>query len=420
MSAETGFCGDPENSKTMLTIDFGAEGNSEEFAGEGWSGSRNGFRWMIGVESELRLGQDLINGDYIIDLDLNPFVRSPALPSQRLTVSVNGIVVGESTVTRRGRFGYRIPAAALAARHPASIVFTHPDATRPYDIGVSNDRRLLAVSVTRLRLLRVRHGAAGQLAGTGGIASSELLRAVNMTPARFILNFESLGDNCEFGVLQRRCGAEPFLSLLRFAGMALPTLLRALDVGLEGFGDGANIEVYLDERREFLVREKRYDVFFHTFRKEGEIDEGQLHASESDRLAYFARRFVGDLKRGNKIFVVKRNESLQEDEILPLYVALCSYGPNVLLWMVPADADHASGSVEVVVPGLFKGFINRFAPYEDAYDLLLDDWLEVCANAYQLALADRVSARMGTDSSECQVQVAPQGPKIAREANVPS
>ncbi len=83
--------------------------------------------------------------------------------------------------------------------------------------------------------------------------------------------------------------------------------------------------------------------------------------------------------------MVKRQEPLRQHEILPLYTALSSFGPNQLLWMVPADAKHPSGSVKLVLPGLFKGFIGRFAPLDDAPDLLLEDRLEVCANAYSLA-----------------------------------
>jgi len=377
--------------RTTLTIDFGLTGNSDEFVSGGWSVPEHGFRWMISVESALRFEWDFIAGDYIIELALLPFIRPPKLAAQRLTISVNGFVVGVSTIARGGRFGYRIPAAALAGRQTTSIVFSHPDAGRPSDFGQSDDTRLLAVSVERLSLSRIRTGAPGRLiGGTGGIAIADFESRVGLPPDRFILNFESLGDNCEFGLVQRRCGAEPFLSLLRFAGMELPNLLHALDVAMQNFGDPANVEIKLDDktRPEFVVHERRYQASFHTFRYQGETNEGALLAGETKRLAYCARRFIGELKRGNKIFVVKRNEALQKDEILPLFSALSSYGRNFLLWMVPADSDHASGCVEVVIPGLFKGFINRFAPHEDAHDLLLEDWLEVCANAYRSARED--------------------------------
>jgi len=415
LNAETNKSADSQpTSKTTLTINFGVEGNCEESVAAGWSSPERGFRWMTEVESELRLDQRFVDGDYILELDLSPFVRPPKLPSQRLTVSVNGIAIGESTLAQSGRFGYRIPAAALAGRHTTSVVLTHPDGGRPSDFPPEQDGRLLSVAAGRLRMSRVRHGASHQqINGTGGIPRSELVRVVNMTPERFMYNFESLGENCEFGLVQRFCGAEPFLSLLRFASMGLPTLLRALDVGFQDFSEDANIELHPEGegRRELGVFEKRYGVQFHTFRYQGEVDEEQLRASEAKRLAYCARLLVRDLKRGNKIFVVKRNVALREEEILPLYAALSAYGRNDLLWMVPSDAEHASGSVEVVLPGLFKGYIARFAPIEDAYDLTLDAWLEVCANAYKLSLADRMAARMGPESTTWQVQTPTPTPE---------
>jgi len=414
LNAETKISADSQPTpKTMLTINFGVEGNCEESVAGGWSSPERGFRWMTGVESELRLDQRFVDGDYIIELDLIPFVRPPKLPTQRLNVSVNGIVVGESTLAQSGRFGYRIPAAALAGRHITSVVLTHPDAGRPSDFPPGEDSRLLSVAAARLRMSRVRHGASRQqINGTGGVSRSELVRVVNMSAERFMFNFESLGENCEFGLVQRFCGTEPFLSLLRFASMGLPTLLRALDAGFQDFSDDANIELHPEGtgRVELAIFEKHYGVAFHTFRYQGEIDEEQLRASEAKRLAYCARLLVRDLKRGNKIFVVKRNAALREEEILPLYAALSSYGRNNVLWVVPADAEHASGSVEVVLPGLFKGYIDRFAPIEDAYDLSLDAWLEVCVNAYQLSLADRMAARMGEESSAWQVPAPPPAP----------
>ncbi len=346
---------------------------------------------MIGPESELRADRSFLNGDHIIELDLRPFVRQPWVPSQRLTVSVNGILVGQSTVMAAARFGYRIPAAALSAKKGISVVLGHPGAARPCDVEPTSDVRLLSLAVERMRVSPIRQGASGErIDGTGGITPSQLENMVGLTPDRLMLKFESLGDTCEFGLVQRRCGAEPFFSLLRFAGMDLPSLLRALDDRMQDFGNAALLEIYLDDKDkpEFIVRDARYGAVFHTFRSKDEIREEELRESESKRLAYCAQRLLGDLKKGNKIFVFKRNVPLREEEILPLYAALSSYGRNILLWMVPADAGHASGSVETVLPGLLKGFIERFAPHEDIDDVLVDDWLAVCANAHILALTE--------------------------------
>ena len=381
------FGNNQDAQESRQTIQFGVEGNCEQFVTTGWSAPEGGFRWMVGGESELRLDRRFEGGDYIIELEVGPFVAPPLVSSQRLTVSVNGALIGQSTVTHGGRFGYRIPAAALAGVATTSVVLIHPDAARPCDCRPSDDTRLLSFSVKRLTVSRIFPGRSGlRIEGSGGIALSDLEQIVGMAPNKFMLCFESLGDNCEFGLVQRRCGAEP-LSLLRFSSVQLPSLLRGLDVGFQDLANAADLEFRLEgkDRQEYIVREKRYDIDYHTFRYKGEVDEEKFISSEPARLAFLVREFVDDLRSGDKIFVCKRNKPLLEHEIVPLYAAINSYGQNFLLWLVPADAENTSGSVEIVMPGLLRGFIDRFAPGENAHDLLLDAWLEVCANAYRLS-----------------------------------
>jgi hypothetical protein len=373
-----------------LTIHFGAEGHCGEVVRGGWSAAEHGFRWMTGADSDLAIaagvgGDD--GGDTLIEFDLFPFVRPPTLVSQRLTIAVNAVAVGHCRVALPARLGFRIP-AAVAGSGALSIKLGHPDAARPSDFGPGDDSRRLSMSVRRLRLSRLRPGASGRrMAGAGGLALPALETRVGVAPDRFMLNFESLGDNCELGVVQRRCGAEP-LSLLRFSAIELLTLLRGLEVGFDGLGGADDIDLRLDgaARPEYVVHERRYGLVYHTFRHEGDVDPARLLAGEPARLAFRVRKFLEDLRGGEKIFVVKRNDPLREEEVLPLVGALSAYGRNAVLWMVPADAAHASGTVEAVLPGLFKGYIERFAPYDNAHDLRLEAWLEVCANAHELWL----------------------------------
>jgi len=56
---------------------------------------------------------------------------------------------------------------------------------------------------------------------------------VGLSAQELMYRFESLGDNCEFGLVQRRCGAEP-LGLFRFASIGTEQVARALEAGLEG------------------------------------------------------------------------------------------------------------------------------------------------------------------------------------------
>ncbi len=63
-----------------------------------------------------------------------------------------------------------------------------------------------------------------------------------------MLRFAALGDNCEFGLVQRQAGAEP-LGLLRFAGFHIPAerrlgrLIEALDREFEGVGRPETVRV---------------------------------------------------------------------------------------------------------------------------------------------------------------------------------
>jgi hypothetical protein len=135
---------------------------------------------------------------------------------------------------------------------------------------------------------------------------------------------------------------------------------------------------------EYIIQEKRYGLVYHTFRYRGEIDEDKFLASESARLKFLVRKFVEDLQDGEKIFVCKRNTPLREEEILPVLAAINAFGPNTLLWVVLADEKHPPGSVQWVMPGLIKAYIDRFAPNENAHDLSLEVWLEICVNAFAL------------------------------------
>src|SRR6185437_4038949 len=93
-----------------------------------------------------------------------------------------------------------------------------------------------------------------------------------------------------------------------------------------------------------------------------------------------------------KIFVYKFGGDVTEEEILPLHMALNQRSGTTLLWVVPAEPSRPPGTVEVLRPGLLKGYIDRFAPAENAHDLSFEGWLEVCANALVLASLTR-SAR---------------------------
>jgi hypothetical protein len=381
-------CGMPRRLDVQTTeIAFGSQGNCAKFVSVGWSGPETGFRWMTGDHSEVLIDQTFEDKNHILEIDLSPLTLQSVVPHQRLSILVNGALVAQETIVRPGRVGFIIPANALLRGRPVAMDFLHPDAASPEQLGQNDDRRLLSFLIRKISLTPVRSGPFGESVVGNGAADTEVISKITgLLPAAFMSQFESLGDNCEFGLVQRRCGAEP-LGLLRFSNTELPQLLRGLNVQFSDFGDPKDLDFVLDngERPEYVVKEKRYGLVYHTFRYKGEVDKDKLVAAEPHRLRFLVRKLIEDLSSANKIFVVKRNRSLTLHEILPLYRVLNSFGSNYLLWVVPIEGKVSSGSVESVLPGLFRGFIERFAPPENAHDLALGQWIEICLNAFEMS-----------------------------------
>jgi len=122
---------------------------------------------------------------------------------------------------------------------------------------------------------------------------------------------------------------------------------------------------------------------YHTFQHERDLDIDTVRRQQGTKLNFLRRKFLEDVANAEKIFVIKRVPALRPEEILPLYAALNDLGRNWLLWMVPADAAHPAGTVEILLPGLLRGFVDRFAPYEDAPSVSVPGWTAVCEAAWK-------------------------------------
>ena len=206
--------------------------------------------------------------------------------------------------------------------------------------------------------------------------------------------FESLGDNCEFGLFQRRCDTEP-MGLLRFSGSFSHDVIRGIEREFDGICDPADIVPKLEgngEKREFMIYERKYGLVYHTFIYEGERTPELMARQESTRLKFLRRKFLEELEAGEKIFVFKSGSPIQEAQVLPLFMALNAKAPNTLLWVVPEEANKPSGTVEVTMNGLLKAYIDRFAPGDDARDLSFEAWVRICAHAFLLHRMTRVPA----------------------------
>ena len=223
-----------------------------------------------------------------------------------------------------------------------------------------------------------------------GSSMAKAPRAPNQPLDELMLAFESLGDNCEFGLVQRHAGVEP-LGLFRFAGIHLEKLIDGLNTEFDGMGEAGTVSVYLAGeagRREFMVKEATYGLHYHSGVLEGEAEPAAQVAREVTRLRFLRRKLLEDLRTGEKVWVWRALTVTDRARVDPLLEALRSRGPNTLLWVAAADAEHRSGTVECLAADFMKGYVERLAPYENATDITPIPWFVVCQVAYNLCHPD--------------------------------
>ena len=197
-----------------------------------------------------------------------------------------------------------------------------------------------------------------------------------------VLEFESLGDNCELGLVQRRVGAEP-LGLFRFAGVPLRHMLRAMDAGFEGIDDPAHVRLQ-PENGEYMVKLTKFDFIYHADVKLGEADPVNLHKSHVRTVGFLARKLAEDLRLAEKIFVFRQNEPLLAGDLLDLQQMLTRFGPVTLLWVREACPGHMAGTVDLMAPNLMVGNVRRLAHRQNVPDLDIESWLAMLRRAWRI------------------------------------
>jgi tetratricopeptide (TPR) repeat protein/lysophospholipase L1-like esterase len=204
-----------------------------------------------------------------------------------------------------------------------------------------------------------------------------------LTETELVTRFESLGENCEFGLVQRYYNAEP-LGLLRFAGTTYPLLLKALEARFEGVGDPEHT-ILTAKPGEYIVSDRRYGMVSHTFINPQAVDGETLFPKQCKRLRFLRSKMLNDLARGEKIFVVLAITETTDDAARALHVAMQAYG-HVRLLVVRAQIDgREPGTVEDAGDGLMFGYLDRYGRRNGVWDISFDAWLEVCRCAHHLA-----------------------------------
>jgi tetratricopeptide (TPR) repeat protein len=206
--------------------------------------------------------------------------------------------------------------------------------------------------------------------------------APDKSRAELFLRFESLGDNCEFGVVQRYFGANP-LGLLRFTHTPSGLLRDALDAKFRGVGEPENTILFAS-RGEWITQDTRYHMAMHTQLRESANDRDRTFGLICRRLQYLRDKLLTDLTEAQKHLVYACGNPLPDDEVRPIWRALRDYGDNRLLFVRPADDAHPPGMLRRIERGLIIGYIDQLSVDNPSYDL----WLQMCKEADSILLAE--------------------------------
>jgi hypothetical protein len=140
---------DPEAG--IVTIHFANTGNSDLYAGAGWSMPESIGRWTCDTKAELTVRGLAAGRDYRCEMDLGPFVLPPALPAQTFIVSCQGIQLFSEAMSEGAKIGFAVPRGAIAPNGELELVLRLPDAAVPSQLGPSTDGRRLGFSIWRAR-----------------------------------------------------------------------------------------------------------------------------------------------------------------------------------------------------------------------------------------------------------------------------
>ncbi len=400
--------------RPLARVDFGRGSTSPPTDSHGLSFPESGFVWTVGAESGFTIplpAPPEPDAEWLVELVVSPYLAPPALPQQRLEIWFGATCLAEAILSEGATFAIALPREIAAADTFAQIEaeglafrLRHVDATSPATLGRSSDARALGFQLFRARLLCVP--ASPQVAQMVLPPLPSLLRAdlsalpdevraqTGLSATDLMMQLESLGHNCEFGIAQRRAGAEP-LGLLRFAFISGTDLVRGLERGFAGVAAPESLVIYdgPGEYPELYARQTEYVINFHTQRYRHRDDEAAVRAEMLRNLAFYQRKFLETIETGDKLFVVHSgSRGLSEPQARAILLALRAHGPNALLYVVTGDQAHG-GEVRRLAPGFYRGLLPSFAPLDRVLrGTNLPCWLSLAANAYSLWCQDRAGS----------------------------
>jgi tetratricopeptide (TPR) repeat protein len=305
----------------------------------------------------------------------------------RLLLKLNRLAEAEAAVAAALA---RLPKDPVLTRLSAQVAAARedwPEALRRWDLVLAANPNDQAASRSRgAALWHMRMKASSADSETPGADAAddaqggivEVGRVADPEALALLMRFESLGQNCEFGLVQRRFGAEP-LSLLRWTFVKPMTLIRLLEARGAGMGEPENVALRSSDWGEHMVHDRRFGISFHTFMTNALADPDAFLAKQAARLRWLRDKLVGDLEEAEKIFVYKPEAGTPPAHVQRILRAIRSYGSARLLCLALADDTAPPGSVREAGGGLITGYLSVHNPVvKGRWDIPFDEWISIC------------------------------------------
>jgi hypothetical protein len=358
-------------SALIQEIDFRAGGNSGAYVQSGFAEEEPTHRWTVGREARLDLPIPGPGENIVIVLCATPCVNPPALPGQSVMLAIGDRLLAGAEFPGLRTYAFRLPPHLARTANP-KLTILHPNHEASRTPAQMRNGQPLGLAVHSIRLYRL----------PPAIACPTALLSPPQDGQSLAEAFESLGQGCQFGQIQRQMGAEP-LSLLRFVDTTTSKLGDGIVHGFAGIDTARDFHLYAsaEKRPTYRWHQKTYDLHFDTRIEPGLRTKERLAADQLRRLKLLRRKFLESLACNDKVRVLTRGDCLTEPEALAIFCALNAHGPNTLLWTVYGNP-AATGEVTRLAAGFYRAELG--AVNEDAF-APLDAWRKVLANLVHLA-----------------------------------
>jgi hypothetical protein len=365
--------------RILANLIFGKNGNAEACQSGAWSDAEDGHTWALSPGCALTVTISESAGDAVLLFEIWPATAPPDRPARTMRLQRERHLLAQLSLENRGVFC--IPMGSVCAGSNVHLTFLF-DAPLPRDGG---DTRPLAFGFRSLRVIgRDEPRSIRQITKPPLFAldmDEPNARRISETflgepLAVALLHFESLGQACDFGFLQRRCEAEP-LGLLRFGGIPTHGLVEGLIDGFARLGEPGSLQpIIIEERkREYLLLDRLYGLSWHTALDPAQVEPGHAVAREARRLPFLKRLFFETLAAGEKIFILRPPRSMEFAEADAVATALRLHSNCKLLWAVQEQG--IPGSLDLLRPYFFRGHLDVDGKRGSAS---AQAWLNVCCN----------------------------------------